>query len=115
MRRTTNPMIRGGWHPEGRWGWYNCEVAGTHSGALIQYLRTGKQKYLDFGENLARHIMDVDTCHYNTIANDPRLKGVIDDEVSQVGSMHRHNGDHWGDRNEEADHTNNFGILLYYI
>jgi len=102
------------WHPEGRWGWYNCEEMGTHSGALIQYLRTGKQKYLEFGENLSRHLMDVDTCHYNTIANDSRLRGVLDDEVSQVGSMHRHNGDHWGGRNEETTHTNIYGILLYY-
>ena len=57
--------------------------------------------------------MDVDTVHFNTIAYDPRLK-VLDDEVSQVGSMHRHNGNHWGDRNEEATHTNIYGILLYY-
>ena len=102
-----------GWHPIGRWGWYNCENVGTHSGALIQFVRSGKSKYFEFGENLARHIMDVDTVHYNTVANDPRLK-VLDDEVSQVGSMHRHNGNHWGGRNEEATHTNIYGILLYY-
>lgn len=102
-----------GWHPIGRWGWYNCENAGTHSGALIQYIRSGEYKYFEFGENLARHIMDVDTVHYNTIANDPRLK-VLDDEVSQVGSIHRHNGNHWGGRNEETTHTNIYGILLYY-
>ncbi|MBI4430107.1 MAG: glycoside hydrolase family 127 protein [Candidatus Omnitrophica bacterium] len=102
-----------GWHPVGRWGWYNCENAGTHSGALLQYVRSGKWKYFDFGENLARHIMDIDTVHYNTIAGDPRLK-IIDDEFSQVGSMHRHNGNHWGDRNEETTHTNVYGILLYY-
>ncbi|MBN1688126.1 MAG: hypothetical protein JW893_03425 [Candidatus Omnitrophica bacterium] len=102
-----------GWHPVGRWGWYNCEAVGTHTGPLLQFARTGKWKYFEFGGNLARHLMDVDTVHYNTIANDPRLKNVIDDEVSQVGSMHRHNGDHWGGRNEEATHTNVVGILLY--
>ena len=103
-----------GWHPEGRWGWFNCEATGTHSGALIQFLRTGDYKYFTFGRNLARHIMDIDTCHYNTVANDKRLKGKIPDDYSHVGSMHRHNGNHWGGRNEEASHTNLYGLLLYY-
>ena len=103
-----------GWHPEGRWGWFNCETMGTHSGALIQYLRTGQVKYFRFGEDLTRHIMDIDTCHYNTVENDKRLRGVIPDDYSQVGSMHRHNGNHWGDRNEETSHTNIFGLMLYY-
>ena len=58
--------------------------------------------------------MDIDTCHYNTVAEDKRLKGKISDEFSQVGSMHRHNGDHWGGRNEETAHTNVLGILLYH-
>jgi hypothetical protein len=57
--------------------------------------------------------MDIDTCHYNTVANDKRLKRIYE-EYSQVGSMHRHNADHWGGRNEEADHTNLTGLLLYY-
>ena len=103
-----------GWHPEGRWGWYNVEGPGTHTGALLQFLRTGAWKYFEFGENLARHVMDVDTVHYNTVANDPRLRSVISDEYSRVGSMHRHNADHWGDRNEETSHTNVVGLLLYY-
>lgn len=103
-----------GWHPEGRWGWFSCEVVGIHSGALIQFLRTGDYKYFIFGANLARHIMDIDTCHYNTVDNDKRLKRRISDDYSQVGSMHRHNGNHWGGRNEEASHTNVYGLLLYY-
>lgn len=103
-----------GWHPVGRWGWFNCEGVGTHTGALIQFLRSGDFKYFNFGANLARHIMDIDTCHYNTVANDKRLKGVITDDYSQPGSMHRHNGNHWGDRNEETSHTNVLGLVLYY-
>ncbi len=102
-----------GWHPVGRWGWFNCEGVGTHVGALLQFLRTGKYKYFEFGEDLARHIMDVDTCHFNTVAYDKRLKRIYQD-YSQPGSMHRHSGDHWGGRNEEASHTNLNGILLYY-
>lgn len=102
-----------GWHPEGRWGWFNCEGVGIHMGALLQFLRTGKYKYFEFGEDLARHMMDVDTCHFNTIAYDKRLKSIWQD-YSQPGSMHRHSGDHWGGRNEEASHTNLNGILFYY-
>lgn len=103
-----------GWNPDGRWGWFNCEAVGTHTGALIQFLRTGDAKYLIFGLNLSRHIMDIDTCHYNTVKNDRRLKGRIPDDYSQPGSMHRHNANHWGGRNEEASHTNITGIMLYY-
>lgn len=103
-----------GWHPVGRWGWYNSEGPGVHTGALLQFMRTGKWKYFSFGENLARHIMDIDTVHYNTVAEDPRLKRVISDVYSKVGSMHRHNGDHWGGRNDEASHTNIQGLMHYY-
>ena len=102
------------WRRDGRHGWFNNEAMGVHSGALMQYLRTGKYKYLAFAEASTRHIMDVDTVHYNTVAHDKRLRGVISDDYSQVGSQHRHNADHWGGRNEETSHTNLHGILLYY-
>jgi len=103
-----------GWHPVGRWGWYNGEGPGTHYGALLQFLRSGKGKYFRFGENLARHLMDIDTIHYNTIAEDPRLRNLLDDKMSQPGAMHRHNGQHWGGRSDEASHTNIAGLLLYF-
>lgn len=102
-----------GWHGVGRWGWFNCEGVGTHTGTLLQFLRTGDYKYFEFGEDLSRHMMDIDTCHFNTVAYDKRLKRIYQD-YSQPGSMHRHSGDHWGGRNEEASHTNLNGILLYY-
>ena len=102
------------WNPVGRWGWYNCEGVGTHTGALLQYARSGEWRYFEFGENLARHIMDVDTIHYDTIANDRRLNKILNEKFSQVGSMHRHNGDHWGGESDEASHTSVVGILLYY-
>ncbi|RKY43943.1 MAG: hypothetical protein DRP81_06270, partial [Candidatus Omnitrophota bacterium] len=103
-----------GWHPVGRWGWFNCEVVGNHTGALLQFWRTHEYDYYLFGARLARHIMDIDTCHYNTVANDPRLRGKIPDDYSQPGSMHRHNGNHWGGRNEETSHTNVTGLVYYY-
>ncbi len=103
-----------GWHPEGRWGWFNCEGVGTHTGALFQFIRTGDYRYFAFGEASARHIMDVDTIHYDTVANDPRLRGKIIGDHSRVGAMHRHNANHWGGRADEASHTHPFGFLLYY-
>lgn len=103
-----------GWHPVGRWGWYNCEGVGTHTGALIQFARSGQWKYFEFGENLAKHVMDIETVHYDTVVNDKRLKGILSEKYSQVGSMHRHNGDPWAGENDEASHTNVLGILLYY-
>ena len=103
-----------GWYPVGRWGWYNCEGVGTHFGAFLQFLRSGFYKYFKFGKNLSRHIMDVDTVHYDTIAGDRRLKG-LDPKYSKVGGMHRHNGNHWGGRSEEASHTNVAGLLLYHF
>ncbi len=104
----------GEWQRNGRWGWMNNEAMGLHSGAFLQYLRTGDYKYFKLGESVARHVMDIDTVHYNTVANDKRLKKRIPDDYSQVGSQHRHNADHWGGRNEETSHTNLHGILLYY-
>ncbi len=102
------------WNPSGRWGWYNCEGIGTHYGALLEFVRSGDWKYFDFGENLTKHLMDVDTVHYDTVANDKRIKGQINGLYSAVGAMHRHSGDHWGGRTDEASHTNVAGILLYY-
>jgi hypothetical protein len=103
-----------GWYPIGRWGWYGVEMLGQHTGALLQFARSGEWKYFEFGENMAKHVMDVDTVHYNTIANDARIKSLLDQKFSVVGSQHEHNGDHWGGPNEEASHTSIVGILLYY-
>ncbi|MBI4115657.1 MAG: glycoside hydrolase family 127 protein, partial [Candidatus Omnitrophica bacterium] len=104
-----------GWHPVGRWGWYNCEGVGLHTGALLQFARSGEWRYFEFGESAARHIMDVDTVHYNTIENDKRLRRILKDKYSKVGAMHRHSADHWSGRTDEASHTNVVGILLYYF
>ncbi|MFH1857999.1 MAG: glycoside hydrolase domain-containing protein [Candidatus Omnitrophota bacterium] len=103
-----------GWHPEGRWGWFNVEQVGSHAAALLQFARTGNYRCFAFGDASARHIMDVDTIHYDTIANDRRLKGYIIGDHSKVGSIHRHNANHWGGRSDEASHTHVLGFLLYY-
>ncbi len=103
-----------GWHPVGRWGWFGCEFMGTHAGVLTSFLRTHELNYFRFADAMTRHIMDVDTVHYNTVANDPRLSSKIPDTFAKVGSMHRHSAYHWSGRNDEADHTNVTGILMYY-
>lgn len=102
-----------GWHPEGRWGWFNVEGVGLHTGLLLQFMRTGDIDYFRFADRNTKHIMDVDTVHYNTVANDRRLRKLPED-FSQVGSMHRHNADHWGGRNEETSHTHLLGLLWHY-
>src|SRR3989338_3404027 len=58
-------------------------------------------------------IMDVDTIHYDTV-KEKHLKNVINERYSWIGAMHRHSGDHWSGRTDEASHTNVLGILLYY-
>lgn len=103
-----------GWHPEGRWGWHNNEAMGLHAGLLVSFFRTQDLETFEFAEAKTRHVMDVDTVHYNTVANDPRLSKKISDTFSQVGSTHRHNAYHWGGRNEEATHVNVTGLLMYY-
>ncbi|MBI4341154.1 MAG: DUF4091 domain-containing protein [Candidatus Omnitrophica bacterium] len=103
-----------GWHPEGRWGWHNCEAVGTHAAALVSFMRSLDLRYFRFGETKARHVMDVDTVHYNTVANDPRLSKKIPDTFAKVGSIHRHSANHWSGRNEEATHTHVLGLLMYY-
>jgi hypothetical protein len=104
-----------GWYPQGKWGWFQNGMTGLHAGALLQYMRSGEWKYFEFAENAVRHVMDVDTIHYNTIANDSRLKDVLNDWRSQIGSMHESNGDHWGGFSEDASYTNLVGILNYYF
>jgi len=104
-----------GWHPEGRWGWHNGDGVGQEAAALLAFARSQDIRYLRYGQALARHIMDVDTVHYDTVANDPRLRRLPPD-ASRVGSMHRANADHWGGPNDDASSTNVAGLLLdYYL
>ena len=76
-----------GWHPTGRWGWYNCEGVGVHTGALLQFARTGIWKYFEVGESMAKHIMDVDTIHYDTV-KERNLRNMINERYSHVASIH---------------------------
>jgi len=64
-------------------GWLCNDGTLTHS-LFLQYLRTGDYEAFRTAEAMARHVMEVDTCHF--CAEDP----------SYVGGGHRHDQQHWG-------------------
>ena len=87
----------------GRWGWHGQMF---HDLAMLtQYLRTGKRKYFESGVALSRHMSDVDTVHFAR----PGHRMWTD----KVGSVHRHNAQHWVDVGE-AKYTRPQGWLLTY-
>lgn len=88
----------------GRWGWH---AQMFHDLALyIEYLRTGDRRYFDAAEALTRHMVDVDTVHYERPDNHT--------PIDRVGSVHRHNAQHWVDIGEPK-YTRINGWFLYYF
>jgi hypothetical protein len=71
------------WCSRGYVGWLCNDGTLTHS-LFLQYLRTGDYEAFRTAEAMARHVMDVDTCHF--CAEDPTF----------VGGGHRHDQQHWG-------------------
>ncbi len=71
------------WGARGYVGWLNNDGTLTHS-LYLRAVRTGDEATFRTAEAMARHVMDVDTCHY--CAEEPR----------QVGGGHRHDQQHWG-------------------
>ena len=81
------PTWDGGWQKlNGRWGWGNNEAL-VDMWIYEQFLRTGKQEYLDAALALSRHTLEVD------LINSDNYKG--NRYVKMHG--HRHNVNHWGD------------------
>jgi hypothetical protein len=72
-----------GWCSRGYVGWLNDDGGLTHA-LFIQALRSGDYDTFRTATAMARHSMDVDTCHY--CAAEPR----------SVGGGHRHDQQHWG-------------------
>ena len=72
-----------GWCSRGYVGWLNDD-GGLTNALFVQALRTGDYETFRTATNMARHSMDVDTCHY--CAAEPRF----------VGGGHRHDQQHWG-------------------
>jgi hypothetical protein len=72
-----------GWCSRGYVGWLNDDGGLTHA-LFVQALRSGDYETFLTAANMARHSMDVDTCHH--CAAEPRF----------VGGGHRHDQQHWG-------------------
>lgn len=70
------------WVSRGYMGWLNNDGA-TDRVTLVQFLRSGDRRLLDYWENLVRHVTDIDTVHY-------------DEDPAAVGGGHRHDQQHWG-------------------
>ena len=70
------------WSSRGYHGWLNNDGA-TDRVTLLQFLRGGDRRLLDYWESLVRHVTDVDTVHY-------------DADPAAVGGGHRHDQQHWG-------------------
>ncbi|MCE5239082.1 hypothetical protein LLH23_11370 [bacterium] len=90
-----------GWCSRGYVGWLNDD-GGLTNGLFVQALRTGDYDTFRTAANMARHSMDVDTCHY--CAEEPRY----------VGGGHRHDQQHWGNGCRGYG-TATHGIIDYYL
>jgi len=89
------------WCSRGYVGWLCNDGTLTHS-LFLQYLRTGDYEAFRTAEAMARHVMDVDTCHF--CAEDP----------TYVGGGHRHDQQHWGN-GVRGYGTATHGAIDYYL
>jgi hypothetical protein len=89
------------WCSRGYVGWLCNDGTLTHS-LFLQYLRTGDYEAFRTAEAMARHVMEVDTCHY--CAEDPKY----------VGGGHRHDQQHWGN-GVRGYGTATHGAIDYYL
>lgn len=85
---------------EGELVWTNNEYDFPHA-ASLQYARTGIRRFLDYALVAARHLIDVDICHYS---NDPFL----------IGGQWEHSKRHVIDSKIACSHQWVEGLLDYY-
>jgi len=90
-----------GWCSRGYVGWLCNDGTLTHS-LFLQYLRTGDYPTFLTAEAMARHVMEVDTCHY------------CEKEPYSVGGGHRHDQQHWGN-GVRGYGTATHGAIDYYL
>lgn len=87
------------WACFGYGGWWNND-GNLSRGYLMMYLRTGRPDYWRFAEAHVRHIMDVNTVHWEP--EDPvrrdALRHIDASGRARLGGGHRHNQKVWGDR-----------------
>lgn len=89
------------WCSRGYVGWLNNDGTLTDS-LFIQYLRTGDYGTWLMAEAMAKHVMDIDTCHYCAA------------EPGHVGGGHRHDQQHWGN-GVRGYGTATHGAIDYYL
>jgi len=89
------------WCSRGYVGWLCNDGTLTHS-LFLQYVRTGDYEAFRTAEAMARHVMDVDTCHY------------CEEEPIYVGGGHRHDQQHWGN-GVRGYGTATHGAIDYYL
>lgn len=90
-----------GWCSRGYVGWLNDD-GGLTNALFVRYLATGDYGTFRLAENMARHSMDVDTCHYCV------------ERPEEVGGGHRHDQQHWGNGCRGYG-TATHGIINYYL
>lgn len=90
-----------GWCSRGYVGWLNDD-GGLTNALFVRYLATGDYRTFRLAENMARHSMDVDTCHYCA------------ERPEEVGGGHRHDQQHWGNGCRGYG-TATHGIINYYL
>ncbi|MBT4818709.1 MAG: hypothetical protein HON70_23570, partial [Lentisphaerae bacterium] len=90
-----------GWCSRGYVGWL-CNDGTLTNSLFIQYLRSGDYETFLMAEAMARHVMDVDTCHHCAA------------EPGYVGGGHRHDQQHWGN-GVRGYGTATHGAIDYYL
>jgi len=86
-------------------GWSNGDLA-TGIGFFVHYLRTGDQRTLRDGLDMAWHLADVDTVH-----DWPMDKG----GTSKVGLGRRHDQQHWGTFPLNYGYLSDEGVYAYLL
>ena len=94
-------VCKKGWCSRGYVGWL-CNDGTLTNSLFIQYLRTGDYQTFLTAEAMARHVMDVDTCHYCA------------EKPGYVGGGHRHDQQHWGN-GVRGYGTATHGSIDYYL
>ena len=94
-------VCKQGWCSRGYVGWL-CNDGTLTNSLFLQYLRTGDYRTFLTAEAMARHVMDVDTCHYCSEA------------PGHVGGGHRHDQQHWGN-GVRGYGTATHGSIDYYL
>lgn len=104
----------GDWYGERRYNWGNMEYD-TPLGFLTEYLRGGDTRFFRLAEQAARHLSDVDTCHY--AADSSIIWGQYHHCIGHVGDYYprAYRTPAMGFPRIEHDHTWVEGLFLFSL